>query len=174
MATDQNWQGGGSKGGAESASGAAGSVSEFASKAADTARQAVSQASDAIKGATPKDAARIAQQGGEYAYNTVTSHPVATAALGALAAYLIFGRGRSNDYYQRDIDKQYRRARDTVSDYADRARNQWGGYDVSDAMSVGRDYASRIGNQAAHEPLAAAVGVGLLAWMVGSFLSSNR
>ena len=143
--------------------GALGNVTDMASRAADTARQKVSDATDAVRNMSTDDAARMARQGGEYAYDTVASHPFATAAIGALVAYALFRPSRSSDY---DFRPQYRQARDMASDYADQARSRFGDYDFSGAYDMGRDYANRLSSQASKEPLAAAVGGGLVACLL--------
>ncbi|GGH09832.1 hypothetical protein GCM10007036_06070 [Alsobacter metallidurans] len=168
-----------------SGEGALGNVTDIASKAADTARQKISDASEAVQNMSAQDATRMAKQGGEYAYDTITSHPFATAAIGGLIAYALFGSRRSDDY---GMDRGYRRARSLANDYADTARGRFGDYagearsyadqarstlsdyDLSAAYDMGRDYAQRLGGQASREPLATAVGIGLVAWMLSSFI----
>lgn len=142
--------------GQSSASNMAAKVSDAASKVAET-----------VKNTDFDDAARVAQQGGRYAYDTVAAHPLMAFALSAIGAYLLFGPSDRSSYT---------RARDSARDYANRAsRTLEKDFSSSKdtALEQGRDYAYRLGNQASREPLATAVGLALLSWMAVSILSSS-
>jgi hypothetical protein len=121
--------------------------------------------------------ARYAREGGMAAWQTISSHPVLSAGIAALGAYLLFGR-RSSGYSRFDTERELRRYRDMASDYADQARRSFGGRNSRDLMSTGRDLADEgmqvVNRYLGKEPLAAMVGAGLLAIMAASWLGGRR
>jgi hypothetical protein len=120
---------------------------------------------------------RYAREGGTAAWQAISSRPLLSAGVAAVGAYLLFGR-RSSSYARFDTERELRRYRDMASDYADQARRSMSRRNSSDIMSSGRDLAGEgmqvFNRYLGNEPLAAMVGVGLLAVMAASWLGGRR
>lgn len=172
-----------------------GKAAEMAGKASETMKDGYERAKEAWEEAEPLETAR---EGGQAAIRTVERHPLATLGIGAASIGLIaWAMLRSRpvsrwERYQPDYDRlrslfsdygadaaqtghQALKAgsdwlnarRDVADDYAERA---------NDYAARARDYADKGGRmlarRAEREPMAALVGLGLAAYVIGSLLSS--
>ena len=139
---------------------------------AEKGKQAMERAGEAL-GVDPKEALQnageYAQKGGRAAYDTVTEHPLITAALGALGAYLLFRP--NSDPYDRTLDR--------AREYARQARKWAPDVDWSDLEDKGRSYAKRGSDAMDRSPVSSnhlllLAGVGLVAWLVTTSTTSGR
>lgn len=170
-------------------------AADMADKASETVKGGYERAKEAWDEADPMETVR---EGGEAVARTVERHPLAMLGLGAVSIGLIawatmrsppasrweryqpdYGRMRSwlSDYGSDAADVGHRALkagsswlsarRDVADDYADRA---------NDYASRARDYADMgsrmLAKRAEREPMAALVGLGLAAYVIGSLLTS--
>lgn len=139
-------------------------VSETVQSTMSQARDAVGQVTDAIKNTDPKEALETAKdyagRGGTAVYGTVSEHPLVSATLASLLAYLLFRQSTSDpaEYYA-DKARQYgRRVRDMAPDVDwDEVRNRGEKYSKNAVRAFERPSSSH--------PLLWLVGVGLVAWL---------
>jgi hypothetical protein len=169
-------------------------AADLANRTAETVKDGYGRAKEKLAEIDPRDtlrdAGRYAQETGEAAVETVSRHPLAAFAVGALSVGLLAWAmtprrsswqpdtsgwtGMLRDYSDqalragRDLIGSGREQLDRGRDYA--ARGQ-------DYLDIGRGYAREGGQmlmkRGEREPLAAVVGVGLALYVIGSLLSSS-
>ncbi|CAH1670818.1 conserved hypothetical protein [Hyphomicrobiales bacterium] len=172
-----------------------GKAAEMAGKASETVRDGYERAKDAWDEAQPLEAAR---ESGQAVVRTAERHPLATLGLGAASIGLIAWamlRSRPTSRWER-YQPDYDRLRGWLTDYGSEAAEtgqralKAGGHwlrarrddtdeyvdQAGDYAARARDYADRGGRmlvkRAEREPMAALVGLGLAAYVIGSLLSS--